>query len=70
MNDLFPVKAPINRYLAVLAVFLILILPACGGGGDGNGKEPTFTEIGAGYAVGPFGGNPSARYWTLDLADR
>jgi uncharacterized protein YkwD len=35
-----------------------------------NLMNPAFTEIGAGYAVGPFGGNPSARYWTLDLADR
>lgn len=33
-----------------------------------NLMDPTFTEIGAGYAVGPFGGNPAARYWTLDLA--
>ena len=32
--------------------------------------EYTFTEIGAGYAIGPFGGNPAARYWTFDLADR
>jgi uncharacterized protein YkwD len=31
--------------------------------------NPAFTEIGAGYAIGPFGGNPAARYWTLDLAD-
>ena len=35
-----------------------------------NLMSPAFTEIGAGYAVGPFGGSPSARYWTLDLADR
>lgn len=35
-----------------------------------NIMEPDFTEIGAGYAVGQYGGNPSARYWTLDLADR
>ncbi|MBE0568364.1 MAG: CAP domain-containing protein [Deltaproteobacteria bacterium] len=35
-----------------------------------NMMNPAFTEIGAGYAVGPFGGNPSARYWTFDLADR
>ncbi len=32
--------------------------------------NPAFTEIGAGYAVGPFGGNPAARFWTFDLADR
>jgi len=35
-----------------------------------NLMNPTFTEIGAGYAIGPFGGNPAARYWTFDLADR
>ena len=35
-----------------------------------NIMDPGFTEIGAGYAVGPYGGVPSARYWTLDLADR
>ncbi len=35
-----------------------------------NIMDPDFTEIGAGYAVGPYGGDPSARYWTLDLADR
>ena len=35
-----------------------------------NLMDPAFTEIGAGYAIGPFGGNPSARYWTFDLADR
>jgi len=199
MKDLFPGKALIYRCLAVLTVFSILILPACGGGGDGNGNvtdpggsvippqigndpdpgvadirdeflaavnqarsvnqicgntprgpappvswsdnlamaaylhsedmvlndffshtgadgstpgqrisrqgypwrtygeniavgyptvssviqgwlgseghcmnlmNPAFTEIGAGYAIGQFGGNPAARYWTLDLADR
>jgi uncharacterized protein YkwD len=32
--------------------------------------DPSFTEIGAGYSNGPFGGNPAARYWTFDLADR
>ena len=35
-----------------------------------NLMDPAFTEIGAGYAVGPFGGNPAACYWTFDLADR
>jgi len=35
-----------------------------------NVMNPAFTEIGAGYAIGPFGGNPAARYWTFDLADR
>ncbi len=35
-----------------------------------NLMNPSFTEIGAGYAIGPFGGNPAARYWTFDLADR
>ena len=35
-----------------------------------NIMDPGFTEIGAGYAVGPYGGDPSARYWTLTLADR
>jgi len=35
-----------------------------------NLMDPNFTEIGAGYAVGPFGGNPASRYWTFDLADR
>jgi uncharacterized protein YkwD len=35
-----------------------------------NLMDPDFTETGAGYAVGPFGGNPAARYWTFDLADR
>ena len=35
-----------------------------------NMMNPAFTEIGAGYAIGPFGGNPDARYWTFDLADR
>ncbi|MFA6147038.1 MAG: CAP domain-containing protein [bacterium] len=33
-----------------------------------NLMDPAFTEVGAGYAVGPFGGDPAARYWTLDLA--
>jgi uncharacterized protein YkwD len=32
--------------------------------------DPDFTEIGAGYAIGPYGGTPAARYWTWDLADR
>lgn len=35
-----------------------------------NMMNPAFTEIGAGYAIGPFGGDPDARYWTFDLADR
>jgi len=35
-----------------------------------NMMDPAFTGIGAGYAVGPFGGNPAALYWTFDLADR
>ncbi len=35
-----------------------------------NLMDPTFTEIGAGYSIGLFGGNPAARYWTFDLADR
>lgn len=35
-----------------------------------NLMNPAFTEIGAGYAIGRFGGNGSARYWTFDLADR
>jgi uncharacterized protein YkwD len=35
-----------------------------------NVMNPAFTEIGAGYAIGPFGGNPAARFWTFDLADR
>src|SRR5512141_866500 len=35
-----------------------------------NLMNSAFTEIGAGYFIGPFGGNPAARYWTLDLADR
>jgi uncharacterized protein YkwD len=35
-----------------------------------NLMDPSFTEIGAAYAIGPFGGNPAARYWTFDLADR
>ena len=35
-----------------------------------NLMNPAFTEIGAGYAIGPYGGNPAARYWTIDLADR
>jgi uncharacterized protein YkwD len=35
-----------------------------------NIMDPDFTEIGAGYSVGAYGGNPSARFWTLDLADR
>jgi len=35
-----------------------------------NLMDPDFTEIGAGYAIGPYGGNPAARYWTFDLADR
>ena len=42
-------------------------------GSEGHCKNlmnPAFTEIGAGYAIGPFGGNPAARYWTFDLADR
>lgn len=35
-----------------------------------NLMNPAFTEIGAGYAFGSFGGNPAARFWTIDLADR
>lgn len=35
-----------------------------------NLMNPAFTEIGAGYAIGQFGGNPAACYWTFDLADR
>lgn len=35
-----------------------------------NLMNPGFTEIGAGYAIGPFGGNPAARFWTFDLAGR
>ena len=35
-----------------------------------NLMDPAYTEIGAGYAVGPYGGNPDVRYWTFDLADR
>ena len=35
-----------------------------------NLMDSDFTEIGAGYAIGPYGGNPAARYWTFDLADR
>jgi uncharacterized protein YkwD len=35
-----------------------------------NLMDPDFTEIGAGYAISPFSGNPAARYWTFDLADR
>jgi hypothetical protein len=30
--------------------------------------SPAFEEIGAGFAVGPYGGSSSARYWTFDLA--
>jgi len=35
-----------------------------------NLMNPAFTEIGAGYATGPFGGNPDALYWTVALADQ
>ena len=35
-----------------------------------NLMNPAFTEIGAGYVIGPYGGNPAARFWTFDLADR
>jgi len=35
-----------------------------------NLMNPAFTEIGAGYVIGPAGGNPAARYWTFDLAGR
>lgn len=35
-----------------------------------NLMDPAFTEIGAGYTIGPFGGNPASLYWTFDLADR
>ena len=35
-----------------------------------NLMDPDFTEIGAGYAIGPYGGSPAARYWTFDLAGR
>ncbi len=35
-----------------------------------NLMDADFTEIGAGYAIGSSGGNPVARYWTFDLADR
>jgi len=35
-----------------------------------NLMDADFTEIGAGYAIGSFGGNATARYWTFDLANR
>ena len=35
-----------------------------------NLMDPAFTELGAAYAIGPFGDNPAARYWTLDMAAR
>jgi len=34
----------------------------------GNIMNPSFTEIGAGFAEGPYLGTPSAPYWTFDLA--
>src|SRR4030067_605973 len=40
-------------------------------GSDGhcrNIMNPAFREIGAAYAEGPYLGNPSAPYWTFDLA--
>lgn len=40
-------------------------------GSDGhcrNIMNPSFTEIGAAYAEGPYPGTPSAPYWTFDLA--
>jgi uncharacterized protein YkwD len=40
-------------------------------GSDGhcrNIMNPAFREIGAAYAEGPYPGNPSAPYWTFDLA--
>jgi uncharacterized protein YkwD len=40
-------------------------------GSDGhcrNIMNPSFTEIGAGFAEGPYLGTPSAPYWTFDLA--
>ncbi|MBF8259640.1 MAG: hypothetical protein HW377_2014 [Actinobacteria bacterium] len=71
MKALFHYKTTLSMYLAVLTVFSLTILPACAGGGHcRNLMDPDFTEIGAGYAIGPFGGNPAARYWTFDLADR
>ena len=33
-----------------------------------NLMSAEFTEIGAGYAIGPYAGDPDARFWTLDLA--
>jgi uncharacterized protein YkwD len=53
MNALFPVKALIYKYLSILAVFFLLILTACGSGGDGNGNV---TDPG-GSVIPPQGGN-------------
>lgn len=33
-----------------------------------NIMDPDFREIGAAFEEGAYGGNPSSRYWTLDLA--
>jgi len=148
MKEFSSGKSENYRYLAVLTVLSLLLLPACGGGGnaDGNVIDPGVADIreeflsavnqarsivqicgtapfgpvppvarsdhlamaaylhaedmalngffshagsdgssagrrisrqgypwrtyGENIAVGPFGGNPSARYWTFDLADR
>ena len=67
MKALFPFKTTFFMYLAVLTVFSLLILPACGGGGSGDGNV---TAPGGSVIPSQVGGNPAARYWTLDPADR
>jgi uncharacterized protein YkwD len=35
-----------------------------------NIMNPAFEEFGAAWAAGQYQGNPSARFWTFDLATR
>ena len=57
MKALFLGKTLRYRYLTVLTAFSLLLLPACGGGGSGNGNV---TDPGGSVIPPQVGGNPPA----------
>ena len=67
MKDIIHIKTTLYMYLAILTVFPLLFLPTCVGGGSGDGNV---TAPGGSVIPSQVGGNPAARYWTLDPADR
>jgi hypothetical protein len=67
MKDIIHIKTTLYMYLAILTVFPLLFLPTCVGGGSGDGNV---TVPGGSVIPSQVGGNPAARYWTLDPADR